>query len=42
MGLPFRCGDYTDFYASRHHATNCGQMLRGIDNALPPSWCVRL
>ena len=41
MRLPFRCGDYTDFYASRHHAANCGTMLRGMANALPPSWCVR-
>jgi fumarylacetoacetase len=31
-------GDYTDFYASRDHATNVGTMLRGPENALPASW----
>jgi fumarylacetoacetase len=28
MHLPFAVGDYTDFYASIHHATNVGTMLR--------------
>ncbi len=28
MHLPFDIGDYTDFYASIHHATNVGTMLR--------------
>ena len=28
MHLPFDVGDYTDFYASIHHATNVGTMLR--------------
>src|SRR5262249_35665653 len=36
--LPVEIGDYTDFYSSREHATNCGTMLRGADNALSPNW----
>jgi fumarylacetoacetase len=38
MALPFRIGDYTDFYSSREHATNVGTMLRGPENALMPNW----
>ncbi|KAJ2548167.1 hypothetical protein EV175_004927, partial [Coemansia sp. RSA 1933] len=38
MHLPARIGDYTDFYASREHATNVGMMFRGKDNALMPNW----
>ena len=38
MVLPARIGDYTDFYASKEHASNCGIMLRGKDNALKPNW----
>jgi len=38
MLLPARIGDYTDFYASRQHATNIGTMWRGKDNALQPNW----
>jgi fumarylacetoacetase len=38
MQLPARIGDYTDFYASYHHAHNVGTMLRGPDNALMPNW----
>ncbi len=38
MHLPFRIGDYTDFYSSREHASNVGTMLRGPDNALMPNW----
>ncbi|KAJ2581602.1 hypothetical protein EV177_010418, partial [Coemansia sp. RSA 1804] len=38
MHLPARIGDYTDFYASREHATNVGAMFRGKDNALMPNW----
>ena len=33
-------GDYTDFYSSRHHATNVGVMFRGKENALMPNWYV--
>lgn len=36
--LPFVVSEYTDFYASRHHAQNVGTMFRGPDNALPPNW----
>jgi fumarylacetoacetase len=36
--LPVRIGDYTDFYASKEHATNVGTMWRGKDNALMPNW----
>jgi fumarylacetoacetase len=36
--LPAHIGDYTDFYASRPHATNVGTMFRGPDNALQPNW----
>lgn len=38
MGMPFVVGEYTDFYAGRHHATNVGTMFRGKENALPPNW----
>jgi fumarylacetoacetase len=36
--LPAHIGDYTDFYSSREHATNVGQMFRGPDKALMPNW----
>ena len=36
--LPAQIGDYTDFYASKEHATNVGIMFRGKDNALMPNW----
>lgn len=35
--LPFLIGDYTDFYASVHHATNVGSMFRP-DNPLLPNY----
>jgi fumarylacetoacetase len=35
--LPSRVGDYTDFYASVHHATNVGSMFRP-DNPLLPNY----
>ncbi|MBL8062760.1 MAG: fumarylacetoacetase [Anaerolineales bacterium] len=38
MHLPVNIGDYTDFYASREHATNVGIMFRGRENALMPNW----
>jgi len=38
MHLPVEIGDYTDFYASREHATNLGIMFRGKENALMPNW----
>ena len=37
MLLPAQVGDYTDFYASIHHATNVGSMFRP-DNALLPNY----
>jgi len=37
MLLPARVGDYTDFYASIHHATNVGRMMRP-DNPLLPNY----
>eukprot|EP00916_Digyalum_oweni_P019831 GHVL01033105.1.p1 GENE.GHVL01033105.1~~GHVL01033105.1.p1 ORF type:complete len:432 (+),score=77.30 GHVL01033105.1:18-1313(+) len=36
--LAVNVGDYTDFYASKEHATNLGTMLRGPKNALTPNW----
>jgi fumarylacetoacetase len=38
MHMPFDVAEYTDFYASHHHATNVGTMFRGAENALPPNW----
>lgn len=38
LHLPFSVVEYTDFYASLHHATNVGTMFRGADNALPANW----
>jgi fumarylacetoacetase len=37
MFLPARIGDYTDFYASLHHATNVGRLFRP-DNPLLPNY----
>jgi fumarylacetoacetase len=37
MLLPASVGDYTDFYASIHHATNVGRMFRP-DNPLLPNY----
>ena len=38
MHLPIEIGDYTDFYASKEHASNVGEMFRGKENALMPNW----
>lgn len=38
MHLPCEIGDYTDFYASKEHASNVGKMFRGEANALMPNW----
>jgi fumarylacetoacetase len=35
--LPCAIGDYTDFYASIHHAMNVGRLFRP-DNPLPPNY----
>jgi fumarylacetoacetase len=37
LHLPAWIGDYTDFYAGIHHATNTGRMLRP-DNPLTPNY----
>ena len=37
MLSPFNIGDYTDFYASIHHATNVGRLFRP-DNPLLPNY----
>ena len=37
MRLPVRIGDYTDFYASIHHATRIGKLFRP-DNPLLPNY----
>ncbi|HLI53711.1 MAG TPA: fumarylacetoacetate hydrolase family protein [Acidimicrobiales bacterium] len=36
--LPWRVGDYADFYASREHATNMGRLLRPGEDPLPAAW----
>jgi fumarylacetoacetase len=36
--LPMTIGDYTDFYAGKHHAFNIGCLFRGPDNALQPNY----
>ncbi len=38
LHLPITVGDYTDFYASKEHATNVGTLFRDPDNALMPNW----
>ncbi|MCU0373537.1 MAG: fumarylacetoacetase [Ignavibacteria bacterium] len=38
MVLPVEIGDYTDFYSSKEHASNVGEMFRGKENALMPNW----
>jgi fumarylacetoacetase len=36
--LPFEVGDYVDFYASEHHASAIGRILRPNSPALPEAW----
>jgi len=36
--LPFKIGDYTDFFVGMNHAYNCGVMFRGPENALHPNY----
>ncbi len=38
LHLPVFVRSYTDFYASREHATNVGSMFRDPNNALMPNW----
>ena len=36
--LAFTVADYTDFFASRHHATNAGRIFRPNGEPLPSNW----
>ncbi|ONH32280.1 fumarylacetoacetase [Pseudofrankia asymbiotica] len=36
--LPVRVGDFVDFYASEHHASNVGQIFRPSAPPLMPNW----
>ena len=38
MHLPFEVADYVDFYASEHHASNLGRILRPGTDPLTPNW----
>ncbi|XP_051128933.1 fumarylacetoacetase [Andrographis paniculata] len=38
MLLPIMIGDYTDFFASKHHAKNCGLIFRGPETPINPNW----
>ena len=38
LHMPLVVSEFTDFYASRDHATNVGTMFRGPEHALPPNW----
>jgi fumarylacetoacetase len=38
LRLPFTVADYVDFYASEHHATNLGRLLRPGQEPLQPNW----
>ncbi|XP_073029788.1 fumarylacetoacetase-like [Primulina eburnea] len=38
MLLPIAIGDYTDFFASKHHAKNCGLIFRGPENPINTNW----
>ncbi|WP_345355947.1 fumarylacetoacetase [Actinoallomurus liliacearum] len=38
LHLPFDVADYVDFYSSRDHAVNVGQIFRPGAESLPPNW----
>ncbi|WP_018654401.1 fumarylacetoacetase [Actinomadura flavalba] len=38
LHLPIEVGDYVDFYASEHHATNVGRLFRPGSDPLTPNW----
>jgi len=38
LHLPFTVGDYVDFYASLHHASNVGRIFRPDQEPLLPNW----
>jgi len=38
LHLPFQVAEYTDFYSSLEHATNCGKLFLDPENPLFPNW----
>ncbi|MFV2172733.1 fumarylacetoacetase [Actinomadura sp. LOL_016] len=38
LHMPFDVGDYVDFYASEHHASNLGRLFRPDSEPLMPNW----
>ncbi|WP_405613821.1 fumarylacetoacetase [Streptomyces sp. NBC_01511] len=38
LHLPYEVGDWADFYASEHHATNLGRIFRPDGEPLTPNW----
>lgn len=38
LALPIEVADFCDFYASEHHASNMGRILRPGSEPLPPAW----
>jgi fumarylacetoacetase len=38
LQMPFEVGDYVDFYANEHHATNLGRILRPGQEPLAANW----
>ncbi len=38
LSLPIEVGDYVDYYASAHHASNVGKIFRPDSPALPVNW----
>ena len=38
MHMPFTVADYVDFFASEHHASNAGRILRPDSRTLHPNW----
>ena len=38
LHLPLEVREFTDFYASRHHARHLGLLFRGPEHALPAQW----
>ncbi|MGI5126074.1 fumarylacetoacetase [Pseudonocardia sp. CA-107938] len=38
LHLPFQVGDYVDYYASEHHASNLGRLFRPDAEPLFPNW----
>jgi fumarylacetoacetase len=38
LRMPFAVGDYVDFYASLHHASNVGRIFRPDQEPLLPNW----